>query len=125
MEGIANVAISYFEKLYTTSLPTRIVEVTNSIPARVTGEMNQSLIREFTKEEVEVVLSQMHPTKAPRPNGMSAIFSQKYWNIIGSDVTSMVLNFLNSNMSLAEINRTNINLVPYTFLDPLNTNRLT
>ena len=54
----------------------------------------------------------MHPTKALGPNGMSAIFFQKYWDIVGNDVICMVLNVLNSNMSMVEINKTNITLVP-------------
>lgn len=43
---------------------------------------------------------------------MSTISFQKYWDIIGSDVTDMVLNVLNSNMSTAEINKTIITIVP-------------
>ena len=108
IEGIANTTISYFEKLYTTSLPTRIVEVTSTIPTKVTEEMNQILIRDFTMEEVEATLHQMHPTKALGLDGMFAIFFQKYWDIVGNDVSCMVLNVLNSNLSMAEINRTNI-----------------
>ena len=111
-EGIANVAVSYFEKLYTTSYPSHILEVTNKIPNKVSSEMNQSLIKEFTKEEVVAALKQMHPTKAPGPDGMSAIFFQKYWNVVGNDVTSMVLNVLNCNKSIVEINKTYITLVP-------------
>ena len=72
------------------------------------------LTKEFTKEEMEEALKQMHPTKAPGPDGMSAIFFQKYWNIVGNDVICMILNVLNSNMSMAEINRTNITLIPKT-----------
>ena len=43
---------------------------------------------------------------------MSAISFQKYWDAVGNDITCMVLNVLNSNMSIANINRTNITLVP-------------
>ena len=41
-------------------------------------------------------------------------FFKKYWDIVGNDITCMVLNVLNSNMSMVEINRTNIALVPKT-----------
>ena len=54
----------------------------------------------------------MHPTKAPRPGDMSAIYFQNYWGIVGNDVICMILNVLNSNMSMAKINKTNITLVP-------------
>ena len=113
-EDIASIAVSYFEKMYTTSYPTHEAEVIATIPTRVIDEMNQFLTKEFTKEEVEEALKQMHPTKTTGPNGMSAIFFQKYWNIVGNDVICMVLNVLNSNMSMAEINRTNITLIPKT-----------
>ena len=110
--SIAAATLSYFEDIYTSTLPSRIEEVTQLIPAKVTVDMNESLIKEFTAEEVQTALLQMHPTKAPGPDGMSAIFYQKYWKIVGVDVTNMVLNVLNSNMSIADINKTNIALVP-------------
>ena len=113
-ESIVAVAVSYFEKLFSTSFPSHILEVTNTIPTRITNDMNQRLIKEFIREEVVTALQQMHPTKAPGPDGMSAIFFQKYWDIVGNDITCMVLNVLNSNMSMVEINRTNIPLVPKT-----------
>ena len=40
IKSIAAVAVSYFEKLFSTSFPSRISEVTNTIPTRVTDEMN-------------------------------------------------------------------------------------
>ena len=54
----------------------------------------------------------MHLTKAPRPDDMSTIFFQKYWDVVGNDIICMVLNVLNSNMSIVDINRTNITLIP-------------
>ena len=111
-ESIAAAAISYFETLFTTAHPSRMSEVTDMIPTRVTDEMNQKLISTFTRDEVEAALKQMHPTKAPGPDGMSAIFFQKYWDVVENDIMCMVLNVLNSNMSIADINRANITLIP-------------
>ena len=111
-DSIAEVAISYFKNLYSFAYPTHISEVLDTIPTKVTEDMNQSLIKEFTRKEIEVALNQMHPTKAPGSDGMSAIFFQNYWIIIGNDVICMILNVLNSNMSMTEINITNITLVP-------------
>ena len=113
-DNIAEVAVNYFERLYATSQPSNMMEITDTIQSKVTLKMNHDLINEFTKEEVELALKQMHPAKAPGPNGMLAIFFQKYWDIVGSDISSMILNALNSNMSLAEINKTNITLIPKT-----------
>ena len=61
---------------------------------------------------MEAALKQMHPTKAPGPDGMSTIFFQKYWDVVGNDIICMVLNVLNYNMSIVDINRTNITLIP-------------
>ena len=74
--------------------------------------MNQGLIAAFTREEVITALKQMHPTKASGLDGMSTIFFQKYWDVVGNEITCMVLNVLNSDMSIADINRTNITLIP-------------
>ena len=52
-----------------------------------------------------VALKQLHPSKSPGPDGMSALFFQKYWNIVSANVTSMVLNVLNSGMPLYDINK--------------------
>ena len=76
--------------------------------------MNEGLDRVFTREEVATALKQIHPTKALGPDGMSALFYQKYWNVVGNGITNMVLNVLNNNLSVAELNKTNISLIPKT-----------
>ena len=53
---IAEVAVSYFEKLYRTSNPDKIAEVVEAIDPKVSAEMNQSLIKQFTRDEVEAAL---------------------------------------------------------------------
>ena len=111
-EEIVRTVTGYFEDIYSSSNLSRLEEATNLIPTKVSEEMNDDLIKDFSVEEVRIALRQMHPTKAPRPDDMSAIFYQKYWDIVGIDVTNMVLNVLNSNASLFDINNTYITLVP-------------
>ena len=94
--------------------PSQIESVIAPIPTLVTPEMNTELSRAFTREEVVMALKQLHPTKSPGLDGMLALFFQKYWSIVGTNVSNMVLNVLNSGMSLSDINRTNIALVPKT-----------
>ena len=60
----------------------------------MTEEMAQSLVRSYSEEEVRRTLFQMHPSKAPGPDGMSHFFFKKFWHIVGHDVTSAVLSFL-------------------------------
>ena len=111
-ERIAQAAVAYFENIYTTASPSWVEDVVAAIPARVTEDMDESLSHVFTREEVATALKQIHPTKAPGPDGMSDIFYQKYWEIVGSSVTNMVLNVLNNNLPISEINKTNISLIP-------------
>ena len=54
----------------------------------------------------------MHPSKSPRPDGMSPFFFQKFWHIIGPDVTKVVLSVLHSGKYLRKMNFTHIVLIP-------------
>ena len=74
--------------------------------------MNISLLEEFTDDEVKTALFQMHPTKAPGPDGMNPLFFQYYWHIVGSDVSRAVIDYLNSRTMLSSTNLTHITLVP-------------
>ena len=74
--------------------------------------MNAHLTKEFHKEEIFQAIHSMHPTKAPGPNSMPAIFYKKYWDIIGDDVSEIILNILNSNAPMANLNKMNIALSP-------------
>ena len=77
-DSIANAAITYFENIYSTSNLNLIDEVTVAIPTIVTDEMNMELSKNFTREEIVTALKQIHPTKSPGPDAMSALFFQKY-----------------------------------------------
>ena len=67
----------------------------------------------------------MAPLKASGPDGMSHLFYQRYWNLVGDDVCQSVLNFLNNASLLEHLNHPFITLIPkkknpeYAYLDPL------
>ena len=54
----------------------------------------------------------MAPLKAPRPNGMSLLSYQTFWNLLGDDVSQSALYFLNSATFPAHLNDTFITLIP-------------
>ena len=56
----------------------------------------------------------MASTKASGPDGMPPVFYQKFWHVVGSDVTKAVLSCLNSGRILKSINHTFITLIPKT-----------
>ena len=74
--------------------------------------MNSTLMEPYTGGEVRRALFQMHPSKALGPDGMSSFFFQKFWSIVGHDVTSVILFALNSGRFLHKMNYTHIALVP-------------
>ncbi|KAL0367498.1 UNVERIFIED_CONTAM: hypothetical protein Sradi_3639900 [Sesamum radiatum] len=86
--------------------------VLGRLGCRVTAAMNEELLKPFTSEEVLHALKQMHPLKSPDPDCMSPIFYHKYWSIVGLDVCSFILDFLNGGPLNPLVNFTHIVLIP-------------
>ncbi|XP_075636847.1 uncharacterized protein LOC142609101 [Castanea sativa] len=100
VEEVAEVASEYFNNIFSAGVADQMGECLNAVPHKVTNNMLEVLSGDFTAEEVKVALFQMGPTKALGPDGMNALFYQKFWHIVGDDVISAVLDFLNNgNMS--------------------------
>lgn len=73
--------------------------------------MNEVLTKQFMREEVEAALKQMAPLKASILDGFNPDFYQTNWHIVGDDVTSVVLKFLNECIFDKCINFTYIALI--------------
>ncbi|KAK9998306.1 hypothetical protein SO802_017909 [Lithocarpus litseifolius] len=86
--------------------------VLDSVDRVVTLDMNSTLLQPYTPDEVKQALFQMHPSKSPGPDGMSSFFFQKYWHIVGPDVTAAVLSVLTFGHFLHKINYSHIVLIP-------------
>ena len=111
-DQITQVAESYFQDLFTSQNPMNLGGVLDVVDRRFTPKMNTSLLQRYTAEEVRQALFQMHPSKSPGSDGMSPFFFQKFWNIVGNDVTESILSVLNSGHMLRKMNFTHIVLIP-------------
>ena len=112
MEKIAIVATGYFDNLFYAGNCDQMKECLNVVPRKVTLDMYDTLSSEFSVEEVKMVLFQMGPAKAPGPDGMNALFYQRFWHVVGDTVVDVVLDFLNNGHMLPDINHSYIVLIP-------------
>lgn len=97
----------YFQQLWI-----KDIDFLLTVGRRVTDSTNKELIQEFEVKEIHKALKQMHPTKAFEPNGMSLVFFQKRWHIVGLSLTKALLHVLNLGQIPFELNRTLITLIP-------------
>lgn len=73
---------------------------------------NGMLCADYSDIEIKDVMFQMDPHTAPRPDGFSPLFYQKFCDIVGSDVTVAVRYFFTSGRILKQLNYTTISLIP-------------
>ena len=112
MEEVAEVASDYFMNIFKAGTCDRMEECLNAVHQRLTTDMLEVLSRSYSREEVRAALFQMGPTKAFGPDGMNALFYQKFWHIVGNGVTDAVLDFLHTGNMVPNINYTHIVLIP-------------
>jgi hypothetical protein len=72
----------------------------------------QELIVPFLKEEIELVIKQMPPDRAPGPDGFNGMFLKKCWPIIQDEFIKLAQEFQKGNLDLQNINGSYITLVP-------------
>jgi exonuclease III/ribonuclease HI len=109
---IPKVFIDFYQQLFTSEGTQGVDDCLSSLEPRVTSGMNEELLRNFTMEDIDTALSQMHPLKSPGPDGFSACFYQRSWATIRLDVGKAVLDFLNFGVFDPSLNSTHIVLIP-------------
>lgn len=111
-EEVEGTILEYFETIFKSDQRTNFDASLEAINHKVSPDINESLLAEFKAEEMWRALKQMHPTKALGPDGMFSIFYQKYWDIVGTEVTICALNSLNFCVMPIGLNETYICLIP-------------
>lgn len=79
---------------------------------KVTDEINNKLLRKFTRQEVEEAFFNMNALSSPRPNGFPSTFDQNHWPQVGNEVSEATLYILNSQDKVDTINDTHFALTP-------------
>ncbi|KAM1106692.1 hypothetical protein TB1_003568 [Malus domestica] len=87
-------------------------EILDALDRRISLDMLDTLNEAFTGGEVKAAMFQMHPSKSPNPDGMPPLFFQKYWGIIGQDITDAILSVLSLGKLLRKVNFTHVALIP-------------
>ncbi|KAH9786019.1 reverse transcriptase domain-containing protein [Citrus sinensis] len=103
--------VEYFQTLF--SSESCICEpVLACVEASITALHNQLLLEPFTTLDVKEALFSMHPDKSPGPDGMNPAFYQKFWHVVGKDVTEACLSYITNRAFPEKFNDTLIVLIP-------------
>ncbi|MCH93205.1 retrotransposon protein putative unclassified [Trifolium medium] len=108
---ICEAAKNYFDHLFKANASSH-APVLHLISPKITQEDNESLVADITKEEVKNALFQMHPDKAPGPDGFNPAFYQHFWDLCGNDIFEAVKEWLQRGYFPSSLNETNICLIP-------------
>jgi hypothetical protein len=111
-EAIRSSFVSHFSNLFTSSCPPIEEEMLDLFPSVITDDDNNFLCSIPTEPEVISALFSLGSTKAPVPDGFTALFYKKYWPFVRADVLACIGNFFINKHLLNEQNYTFIALVP-------------
>ncbi|XP_019151891.1 PREDICTED: uncharacterized protein LOC109148613 [Ipomoea nil] len=111
-EAMGTVIVDCYRRIFATGQSENDAEFYASILPRVSQAQNDDLIRPFDKTGIKAAWTAMFPDKAPGPDGMNPGFYQNYWDVVGEDVSDFIVNCLNTRTFPANLNDTDIVLIP-------------
>ncbi|XP_018463709.1 uncharacterized protein LOC108834892 [Raphanus sativus] len=107
-----DVAVKFYSDLFKSSNPPPFAVSFHDMHPRVTDQMNEELTKPVSVQEVQEALFSINPSKAPGPDGMSALFYQKFWSIVQAQVVREVQRFFEEGILPKEWNYTHLCLIP-------------
>lgn len=86
-ENVEKILIHYFSDLFVSAGPTEVAETCDVVRDKLYPDLRNWCAMPYTADDVQNALNDMHPLKPPGSDGLPALFFQKYWRIVGGDVT--------------------------------------
>ncbi|KAH1107961.1 hypothetical protein J1N35_011729 [Gossypium stocksii] len=77
------------------------------VEKKISDDMNEILLQQFTEKDITHAVKSMAPLKAPRIDCFLEIFFQRNWHIFGTDIFQYCLAILNGDSDLVSINGVN------------------
>lgn len=111
-DEISEIFVQHFDELFQANDDIDAAPILDKVCEKVPPSLKAMLEEPYVKAEVHEALKQMHPTKAPDPDGMCALFYQKLWSIVGVDVENIILDIFYNGGNVKALNHTHIALIP-------------
>ncbi|KAL8465080.1 hypothetical protein ACS0TY_034540 [Phlomoides rotata] len=114
--GLNEVVHNYFTDLFVGSnqVADDIDAMLSPLRLCVSEVDNNSLTAPFTKEEFKEAINEMHPDKAPGPDGFNLAFYQKFWSVVGDNIFDSCVRWIMPGSFPLGLNDTHVTLIPKT-----------
>ncbi|XP_060974235.1 uncharacterized protein LOC133039370 [Cannabis sativa] len=109
---VAEVINLHFKELFTSGRPSIDDTFDELFIKRVDNIANENFVKVPSEKEVKEVVFDLHPLKAPGPDGFSGCFFRKYWDIVGANLVASVQEFFTMGVMNPKLNNTFICLIP-------------
>ncbi|MCH81570.1 hypothetical protein A2U01_0002360, partial [Trifolium medium] len=93
-EEIEDIFINHFQQLFSTQNLINVAETVQVVQNKIDQANHDYLNMDFTAEEVVTAIKDMKSLAAPGPDGLPARFYHTYWDIVGQDITNVVLQII-------------------------------
>ena len=109
---IGNCFIDHFRTVFTSTTPPLDDDLLSLFDTCISTTENEALCTIPSEQEIFDMLTEIGSTKAPGPDGFTALFYKKYWSTVKEVVLSSIWDFFGNHHLLTEQNHTFIALIP-------------
>ena len=106
-----NIALEYYRDLFRSSNPFDLESVFQGLNSRVSEEMNARLTAPISPEEIRKAAFSVKGSSAPGEDGLTGVFYQKFWHIVGPQLTVKISCFSSTAVMPDGWNHTQLSLL--------------